>query len=115
MPRVVRFNKPFRVLTQFRPSGDKATLADYWFERYPEEYARTLGAFVDEYVVIAHARRDGLRVPRDTVEIDATYYGVPRAQTVAGWNEKTPEGFIDLSVRPAPILRPSICNGSSSL
>jgi 23S rRNA pseudouridine2457 synthase len=26
----VRFNKPFRVLTQFRPSGDKATLADYF-------------------------------------------------------------------------------------
>ena len=30
MPRVVRFNKPFCVLTQFRPSGDKATLADYF-------------------------------------------------------------------------------------
>ncbi len=30
MTRVVRFNKPFRVLTQFRPSGDKSTLADYF-------------------------------------------------------------------------------------
>jgi 23S rRNA pseudouridine2457 synthase len=28
--RVVAFNKPFRVLTQFRPAGDKATLADFF-------------------------------------------------------------------------------------
>lgn len=29
MTRVVLFNKPFRVLSQFRESGDKQTLADY--------------------------------------------------------------------------------------
>ncbi len=29
MARIVLFNKPFRVLCQFSPSGDKATLADY--------------------------------------------------------------------------------------
>ncbi|MFK7956806.1 MAG: pseudouridine synthase [Lysobacterales bacterium] len=29
MSSVVLFNKPFRVLCQFSPSGDKATLADY--------------------------------------------------------------------------------------
>lgn len=30
MARVVLLNKPFRVLSQFRESGDKATLADYF-------------------------------------------------------------------------------------
>lgn len=30
MTRVVLFNKPFRVLSQFRPSGDKVTLARYF-------------------------------------------------------------------------------------
>lgn len=29
MPRIVLFNKPFRVLSQFRRDGDKATLADF--------------------------------------------------------------------------------------
>jgi 23S rRNA pseudouridine2457 synthase len=30
MARLVLFNKPFRVLSQFRVSGDKSTLADYF-------------------------------------------------------------------------------------
>lgn len=30
MSRVVLFNKPFRVLSQFRESGDKQTLSDYF-------------------------------------------------------------------------------------
>lgn len=30
MARVVLFNKPFRVLSQFRPSGDKVTLAAFF-------------------------------------------------------------------------------------
>lgn len=29
MSRLILFNKPFRVMSQFSPSGDKATLADY--------------------------------------------------------------------------------------
>lgn len=29
MPRLIAFNKPFRVLCQFSPEGDKQTLADY--------------------------------------------------------------------------------------
>ena len=29
MPKVVLFNKPFNVLTQFRPDGDRPTLAGY--------------------------------------------------------------------------------------
>ena len=28
-----------------------------------------------------------------TVEIDSTFYGVPRATTVQGWANRTPEGF----------------------
>jgi uncharacterized protein YecE (DUF72 family) len=30
----------------------------------------------------------------DTVEIDATYYAIPRASVVDGWFDKTPEGFL---------------------
>lgn len=29
MPRIILFNKPYRVLSQFRRDGDKATLADF--------------------------------------------------------------------------------------
>lgn len=28
-----------------------------------------------------------------TVEIDSTFYGIPRARVVAGWRQRTPEGF----------------------
>ena len=29
-----------------------------------------------------------------TVEIDSTFYGVPRQSTLEGWRDKTPEGFV---------------------
>jgi uncharacterized protein YecE (DUF72 family) len=29
----------------------------------------------------------------DTVELDTTFYAIPRATTVSGWRERTPEGF----------------------
>jgi uncharacterized protein YecE (DUF72 family) len=29
----------------------------------------------------------------DTVELDTTFYAIPRASTVAGWRERTPDGF----------------------
>lgn len=29
----------------------------------------------------------------DTVELDTTFYGVPRASTIAGWRDRTPAGF----------------------
>src|SRR5512139_3510765 len=29
----------------------------------------------------------------DTVELDTTFYAVPRESTIAGWRERTPEGF----------------------
>ncbi len=41
----------------------KATLSDFWFDRYPEEYGRTLDTLVDERIVIADAHRSGVRVP----------------------------------------------------
>ena len=46
----------------------KAELAAFWFERYPQEYARTVGALLDERIAIADAHRDGIRVPRATLE-----------------------------------------------
>lgn len=39
-------------------------------------------AYLEEYARRLHA-----------VEIDSTFYGAPRATTVAGWRERTPPGF----------------------
>ena len=39
----------------------------------------------------------------DTVECDATFYGVPRATTVDGWRARTPEGFLLSSKLPREI------------
>lgn len=46
----------------------KADLADYWFERYPEEYGRTLDALLDERLVIDAAHRLGIRVPAEELQ-----------------------------------------------
>jgi len=43
------------------------------------------------------APRDFLRIYAqqfDTVEVDATYYAIPRASVVDGWVDKTPDGFL---------------------
>lgn len=50
-----------RALTQ-------ADLTAFWFERYPQEYARTLGALLDERIAIAEAHREGVRVPRAALD-----------------------------------------------
>jgi uncharacterized protein YecE (DUF72 family) len=47
---------------------------------YPEGTKRA--SYLEEY-----ARRFSI------VEIDSTFYGVPRATTVQGWRERTPSGF----------------------
>lgn len=40
----------------------------------------------------------------DTVEIDATYYAIPRASVVDGWFEKTDEGFLVAAKFPRSIV-----------
>lgn len=40
----------------------------------------------------------------DTVEVDATYYAVPSLDTVRGWTEKTPEGFLISAKFPRSIV-----------
>ena len=40
----------------------------------------------------------------DTVECDATFYGIPRASTVEGWRTKTPEGFLFAAKLPQDAL-----------
>jgi hypothetical protein len=47
---------------QGRPLS-KAALADFWFERYRDEYGRTLDALVEERLTISEAYRHGIRVP----------------------------------------------------
>lgn len=39
----------------------------------------------------------------DTVEIDATFYAVPSEQTVLGWRDKTPDGFLFAAKAPQEI------------
>ncbi len=39
----------------------------------------------------------------DTVELDTTFYAIPRASTVAGWRERTPEGFLFAAKFPKSI------------
>ena len=50
----------------------KAELADFWFDRYPEEYGRTLDALVDERLAIREANAHGVRVPRAALETALT-------------------------------------------
>jgi uncharacterized protein YecE (DUF72 family) len=40
----------------------------------------------------------------DTVEVDATWYALPSARTVAGWAEKTPPGFLLAAKFPRAIV-----------
>jgi uncharacterized protein YecE (DUF72 family) len=51
------------------------------------------GAFLSEYA--KHF---------DTVEIDATYYAIPRSSVVEGWAEKTPETFLISAKFPREIV-----------
>ncbi len=46
----------------------KGQLADFWFERYPEEYARTVQSFVDRKLIYREATRHGMKVPRSVLE-----------------------------------------------
>ena len=39
-----------------------------------------------------------------TVEVDSTYYGVPRATTVDGWLNRTPDGFVMCAKFPRGIV-----------
>lgn len=40
----------------------------------------------------------------DTVEVDTTYYALPRARLVDGWREKVPEGFVLSAKFPKSIV-----------
>ena len=46
----------------------KGRLADFWFERYPEEYARTVQNLVDRELIYRRAKRLGLKVPRSVLD-----------------------------------------------
>ena len=45
-----------------------AELAGFWFDRYPEEYARTLRALIDARVSQEEAQRIGLFVPQQALD-----------------------------------------------
>lgn len=47
----------------------------------------------------------------DTVEIDATFYGIPEARTVDGWRERTPPGFLFSAKVPQSITHERMLEG----
>jgi uncharacterized protein YecE (DUF72 family) len=47
----------------------------------------------------------------DTVEIDSTYYGTPKASTVAGWERKTPGHFLFSVKAPQVITHEKVLEG----
>lgn len=66
----------------------KGILADHWFARYREEYARTLGDLVDERIVVARAHRDGIRIAaRDLAEAVEREVKARRAQVAETYGE----------------------------
>jgi uncharacterized protein YecE (DUF72 family) len=44
----------------------------------------------------------------DTVEVDSTFYGTPKRNTVIGWAEKTPKGFIFAAKVPQTITHDQV-------
>ena len=62
MTRVVRFNKPFRVLTQFRRDGDRKTLADF-FDDPDLRAGRTTEADQLQGAILELAVRHGCATP----------------------------------------------------
>ncbi len=50
-----------------------------------------------------------------TVEIDSTFYGIPRRQTVERWRDIVPEGFLFAAKFPRDITHERALGGSESL
>lgn len=46
----------------------------------------------------------------NTVEIDSTFYGIPRETTVMAWRERTPEGFVFAAKFPRVITHEKMLN-----
>jgi uncharacterized protein YecE (DUF72 family) len=51
----------------------------------------------------------------DTVEIDATFYAVPRRSTVEGWRDRTPETFLFSAKAPGEITHKRFLEGCEDL
>lgn len=53
------------------------------------------GPFYTPDTTLTRLLENYARIPGfDTVELDTTFYGVPRASTIAGWDAQTPSGFL---------------------
>ena len=46
----------------------KSELSDFWFDRYRDEYRRTLDELIDDKVARTYAGRTGLRVPASILD-----------------------------------------------
>jgi len=86
MARIVLFNKPFRVLSQFRESGDKTTLADF-FDDPALRIAGRLDYDSEGLMVLSDDGRLVQRVSNPRFKLEKTYLaqveGEPGADALA--------------------------------
>jgi len=90
MPRVVLFNKPFRVLSQFRESADKSTLADF-FDDPSLRVAGRLDFDSEGLLVLSDDGRLVQRIANPRFKLEKTYLaqveGEPGANALASLRE----------------------------
>ena len=86
MARLVLFNKPFRVLSQFRVSGDKSTLADY-FDDPALRVAGRLDYDSEGLLILSDDGRLVQRISNPRFKLEKTYLaqveGTPGADALA--------------------------------
>jgi len=73
MARILLLNKPFRVMSQFRPSGDKATLADYVHDKSMRVAGR-LDYDSEGLLVLTDDGRLAQRITHPRHKADKTYW-----------------------------------------
>jgi len=90
MGRVVLFNKPFRVLSQFRKSGDKSTLADF-FDDPALRAAGRLDYDSEGLLILSDDGRLVQRISNPRFKLEKTYLaqveGEPGADALAKLRE----------------------------
>lgn len=102
MPRIVLFNKPFRVISQFRESGDKVTLSAY----FSDQALRVAGRLDYDSEGLLILTDDGLLVQKITnprFTLQKTYWAQVEGELTEKALEQLRTGVVlkDGKTRPA--------------